>query len=94
MYEQLREEIVEEFDRYAVEQGHRAGHRWPWTLDKLMTDIGVIATLDASVDGAGYVPTWTVVTRRLVIMLREERSALRRAKDAEIKRELESTRGK
>lgn len=94
MYEQLKEEIREELGRVAVDAGYRPGHRWPWTLEKLLTDVGVVAMVDASVDGKGYRGEWPVSLKRLVMTLREERNSLRRSKDAELKRELESRHGR
>jgi len=90
MYRQMEEEIGEEFDRLAADKGHGGGHRWPWTLGKILADVGTVAGIDASVDGKGYRGEWPVPVRRLVLVLREERASLRRSKEAELKRELES----
>jgi hypothetical protein len=89
MWEETKEELSEEFARLA--ERHRvAGGKWKWSMDKVITDVGVAASADASVDGKGYSPGWPSPLKRLVVILREERSNLRRAKDRE--REAEAKR--
>lgn len=94
MYQQLEEELNEEFARVATDRELPPSHKWPWTMQKLLTDVGTVATLDATVDGKGYPKCWTTPTRRLVQILREERASLSRAKDreAEAKRDAEANR--
>jgi hypothetical protein len=92
MYEQTIEEIREEFERLARDKGYPEGHRWRWSMEKLMQDVGTISSIDASVDGKGYSGEWPINVKGMVTILREERTSLRRAKLAEKEREIERER--
>lgn len=92
MYEQTQEEVSDEFEKLADDRGYRKGHRWPWSMEKMMQDVGTIASIDASVDGRGFMGSWPVSVKTLVSILRDERASLRRAKLAEKEREIERER--
>jgi hypothetical protein len=92
MYEQTVEEVGEELEKLARDRGYPDGHKWKWSLDKLMQDVGTISSIDASVDGSGYRGEWPVNVKSMVMILREERASLRRAKLAEKEQEIERER--
>lgn len=86
MYLEMTEELSEEFTVLAEKKGYRRGHRWRWSINRVMADVGAVGTMDARVNGEGYDENWTVPQRTLVSIMRSERVSLRRAKEEELKR--------
>lgn len=86
MYQETLDDLKQEVGDLAEKGGLPREHRWPWTLNKILADVGAVGALDARVSGEGYDENWTVPQRHLVAILREERSSLRRANDLEFRR--------
>lgn len=86
MYGQLKEEIAEELDNLARDKKYKLPHKWGWTVNRLMSDVGIVGSADARVNGKGYLPEWSILTKQLVVCLRNERYTLRRSKESENKK--------
>jgi len=86
MYHELLEEIGEEMDLLRERYELHTEYKWRWTAKKLIADVGTVGAMDARVNGEGYDGDWTVLQRKLVVILREERYSLRRAKEYELKK--------
>lgn len=86
LYEECLEDLRAAMADAAEEKGLPRWYRWPWTLQKILQDVGAVGAMDARVNGEGYDGGWTVPQRRLVSILREERASLRRSKDLEFRR--------
>jgi hypothetical protein len=80
----MKEDCEREFSDLAVSKEYKFGFQWRWTFEKLLQDVSVISGVDASVNGEGYDPSWTVRTKNLVSILRDERYKAQRARMQEI----------
>jgi hypothetical protein len=85
MFAELLEEIREEMEELRKRYELHIEYKWRWSIKKLMADVGTVGAMDARVNGEGYDGNWTVLQRKLVSILREERYTLRRAKEYELK---------
>jgi hypothetical protein len=81
---ELRDDCLQQFDDVAAAREHRPSDKWPWTFERLQQDVAIISNADASVGNKGHSPSWTVRTRSLVSILRDERYKAERARMKEI----------
>lgn len=81
---ELREDCEIEFANLAENKGRAAINPWPWTFAKIQQDVAIISGIDASVGGESYSPEWTVKTKSLVAILRDQRYKAQRARMQEI----------
>lgn len=97
MYNELKEEIEHELATLAVAKeyikyGKGDQYKWPWSIDKLIKDVGTVASIDSRIDGKGHSPDWPTMVSSLVTILRNERYSLKRAHDKEREAKLKGTR--
>jgi hypothetical protein len=81
---ELKEDCQIAFANLAATREYSTTDPWRWTFDKLQQDVSIISNVDASVGGEGYSPDWTVRTKTLVSILRDERYKAQRARMKEI----------
>jgi hypothetical protein len=97
MYSELIEDVEREVADLAVSRNYvRPGegdtYVWPWSVAKLMKDVGAVASIDARVDGKGHSPEWPTTVSILVSILRAEKYSLIRARQKEREAELKGSR--
>lgn len=88
---ELKENCLQDFSDLAISKGETDEYHWPWTFEKLQQDVSIISGIDASVGSEGYNPEWTVRTKSLVAILRDERY---KAQKARLKEFIDSGRRK
>jgi len=76
----MREDCEQAFDDFAQSQDRSVGFKWRWTFDKIHQDVAIVSQVDNAVGGKGYDPSWSVRTKSLVSILRDERYKLERAR--------------
>lgn len=90
LWNELLADIDEELDAFRKRKEMRRDAKLKWSVNKLISDVGVAGSMDARVNGEGYDENWTTPQRRLVSILREERYSLRKSKDKELLKELKA----
>lgn len=80
LVQELKDDCETAFANFAETSGQKSDHVWLWTFPKLQQDVAVISGIDASVGSKGYDPNWTVRTKSLISILRDERYKAQRAR--------------
>ena len=85
LVKELKEDCEIAFDSVAAtKRDRRLSELWPWSFEKLQQDVSIISSADASVDGKGYSPDWTMRIKTLVSIMRGERYKAHKARMLEI----------
>jgi hypothetical protein len=97
LYNDFKSDLANEFAKLAerkglAEDGYGCDYVWPWSLNQLLKTVNGIASIDSRKNHKGADLRWTVPQRHLVMILRDERNKLERAKVADREAERERNR--